>query len=567
MKKTRKNSVEIAMLLMSSIAIFFASCEKEVLGGMSGDIRVNFTIGDLSYEEGKSGVRSDKPLVSETVEVPVSDDIIMFATLEENENLLRTPVPMAEGTRLRIVAYQSSTQRGYAEYQVVAGGGIEPVGAGLSVPSTGKYDFVAYSYNTTTAMPTYSASINALSSDNDLLWGKTLNETIVAGTNNVTIKMYHQFSQIKMKITTEALPETENITAITARVGPCYNASFNVNTGGMSKGTTSTPSVNLVWDGLGTQVITSTRCVYTYGESAYMDFVFVTMNGVQYNRIPLFYFSAPLALGHSYSVTITFTRTNVLWAGSNIYWTTADGGKLTFDAPAAVDAASQLKQGVLFKWGSLIGISPAYGTGDDAAYSSTTPVYVPYFNSSSNKGWTTYVSGSSPDWTDILPVTDDVPDRRDVSYLGNDARNTGSDYAYWKAKKGDICRYISENGYGPGGNYRMPTSFEFGMKAQYGYNEAGWSRTGTPLALSTEGADGQRSMGGGMANSRGSVTFTQSGLRWHDTGELRISDNQYLSGSGYETFGGYVLQFGSYIYVHVGLNRRFANPVRCVKTS
>jgi hypothetical protein len=42
-----------------------------------------------------------------------------------------------------------------------------------------------------------------------------------------------------------------------------------------------------------------------------------------------------------------------------------------------------------------------------------------------------------------------------------DAQNEAAD---WNVRTGDICRYISENGYGPadGNLYRLPTSNEFG---------------------------------------------------------------------------------------------------------
>ena len=47
----------------------------------------------------------------------------------------------------------------------------------------------------------------------------------------------------------------------------------------------------------------------------------------------------------------------LVWAGSNVYW---DGTQLTFDETVVdADAGSDLKQGVFFRWGSLVGVSPS----------------------------------------------------------------------------------------------------------------------------------------------------------------------------------------------------------------
>ena len=71
------------------------------------------------------------------------------------------------------------------------------------------------------------------------------------------------------------------------------------------------------------------------------------------------------------------TKKQHSWAGSNIYW---DGSKLTFDT--AISNDSDLKQGVHFRWGSLIGI-PSSGNSAPSAY------YIPIYNPTSpqNSTW------------------------------------------------------------------------------------------------------------------------------------------------------------------------------------
>lgn len=68
---------------------------------------------------------------------------------------------------------------------------------------------------------------------------------------------------------------------------------------------------------------------------------------------------------------VTYKKSSIIWAGSNIYW---DGSKLTFDT--AISNDSDLKQGVHFRWGSLIGI-PSSGNSAPSAY------YIPIYNPTS----------------------------------------------------------------------------------------------------------------------------------------------------------------------------------------
>jgi hypothetical protein len=178
--------------------------------------------------------------------------------------------------------------------------------------------------------------------------------------------------------------------------------------------------------------------------------------------------------------SVDLNGSDVIFAGSNIYW---DGTKLTFDGPGASEN-DQRKQGVFFKWGSLVGVSPALTNGS-TDYSINTAVYIPDYNSGSPSWSTTNIY---PAWSSIPYVTDIV---QSGDYFGNhlntDAHNTDNSYAYWNAKKGDICRYISENGFGPGGNWRMPTLAECGAPINVSWSQAspnpaganGWERLGT----------------------------------------------------------------------------------------
>jgi hypothetical protein len=144
------------------------------------------------------------------------------------------------------------------------------------------------------------------------------------------------------------------------------------------------------------------------------------------------------------------------FAGSHIYWDETNR-RLTFDD---VDVTTHERyQGVYFKWGSLVGISPE-GPWIDAS----TPVYAPDGNGD-------YVKTTVPNWAAIKAGSDatltaaglGITDLRTsgyVTYLNSDPANLA-------AFKGDICAYLSGRPGIPAGLWRMPTSAEFGAAASY----------------------------------------------------------------------------------------------------
>jgi hypothetical protein len=179
-------------------------------------------------------------------------------------------------------------------------------------------------------------------------------------------------------------------------------------------------------------------------------------------------FTKALQPGRSYTLLVTFRKFTSTFAASNIYW---DGSKLTFDA---VPNGNNTKyQGVFFKWGSLVGVSPI---GSNTA----AKVYVPNYNSGNSPSWddTKTISSKFTDWNGIPYTTDGTSAGRSTNWVTADAQNTT---AKWNENKGDICRYISENGYGPGGKWRMPRSEEFLAEANWTRTSNGWNEIASTL--------------------------------------------------------------------------------------
>lgn len=179
-----------------------------------------------------------------------------------------------------------------------------------------------------------------------------------------------------------------------------------------------------------------------------------------------------------------------LWARSNIVWIPdadlADGGILTFavfsedNTPSgrtlAVDnGEGNMKvveipsipadaQGVCFRWGSLVAVSPA---GRD--FSADKVLFSPDGNSYRSWNVIPYMDNAEPPFDNFVESEDDF-----TSY--GDGQGFDADEA-----KGDICRYISARGW-VYGNWRLPTAEEIDALIAEGdveWNGCAWDNIDT----------------------------------------------------------------------------------------
>lgn len=544
-----------SMLILSGL-LFLFSCEKEVLGDADGPIRIHFTL-NQSMEEVLVRCAA-RPLESETVVLPVDSDHAIYATLkEEAERPLRDLAAVPVNILLRIVAYQGASPVGNAVYKVTSSGGaIECVGPGLTVPAAGNYLFVAYSLGSTAAAPAYSTGAISVSPDNDLLWGST-EDHVEDGDNCVTIRLYHKFSQLVVMATGSSISGKNGITGASGLlITPGYNATLTVASGAVAKGGVAEQNRLATWEGLNTSTVTEkTPCVvYTAGEKpVVVKIASLTIGGVTYAG-PTAKFDVALAPGHRYTLEVDLKK-NLVWAGSNIYW---DGSKLTFKA-AGFSGDERRYCGVLFKWGSLVGVSPA-GL-ELSKFTTSTPVYIP---NNSGKTWST--TNSYANWDAIPYIADNVSGDRFDNYLMDNNRNIST---YWNARKGDICRYLSLNSCGPGdGLYRMPTSYEWGSRDEYKTVSDGWTMEGTwDFLYSTVGPDGRRVMAGWATSAKGNVAFPATGQRSEGGALSHVGAcGLYWSGSASgSTMGRSVDINDSKIYMNRECARVRALAVRCVR--
>jgi hypothetical protein len=316
--------------------------------------------------------------------------------------------------------------------------------------------------------------------------------------------MKHRFSQARVNVKTAIAGAT--ITAIgDVEIASSY-ADLSVSDGVLSKGAVLAMPVNFPSFTSTTDIFgNETHLIYP-GVRVNIASMTVAVSGIA-NPFTLTGLSLGynnLAGGKRYVLEVSVRRTS--WARSNIYWvsTGTDTGYMTFDV---TDEGHQGYQGVFFKWGSLVGISPAR-VGTSTEYSINTPVYVPTYHAADTLA-STWIIGSGTtnlydSWDDI-PYLDGTsynatPYGIDNTYVIDAARNTT---AMHDSLRGDICQYLGKTDpalYG----YRLPIQNEMVSGSQ------AWNTT-TPTADGWIKGDGSfvNRPAAGYADGRADFLATQ----------------------------------------------------------
>jgi hypothetical protein len=216
-------------------------------------------------------------------------------------------------------------------------------------------------------------------------------------------------------------------------------------------------------------------------------------------------FTRTLSPNTSYTVMIDIRENR--WAHSNIYWDDAlnsGAGGLTFDKKRTNPYHADY-QGVFFKWGSLVGISPV-GDNTNAGLFIPDNIASRTWDATKNLGSMDTPWGSSglenvPSLAGTSPGSEDFAIFR-VNYLYNLSNSTA--YADFT---GDVCRYIG------GDDWRLPN---MGGDLIYIYSAGFVSGIPFPVGTDPSDASGRGSMGsttGATYSAWGSVFFPASGFR------------------------------------------------------
>jgi hypothetical protein len=415
------------ILGITAFALFFSSCEKDIPGKMEEGEKVEifFSINTSNYHTAPDVVRSSDMKEPDSRTIYLNEDFYLRTTLEPDAEELRGDEPFIEGQRICFKAFDVSIPAAPVEtdskiysYSTSAGKFI-PLTTPLGVEPDGStpYRFVAYSYFGEANVTPDDAVIDPV---HDLVWGKTLTDQAITDTETsrtVTIHMTHQFARVKVVVKSGI--SGANITALSG-----------VEVAGGMQATLTPFDGDISWSGTASQVVDPfTVNSVTDRESGYRTVapvgtgpIGVRIGSIEVSAsISIFsdkwaYFNSMLDAATSYTLVVELMR-GAAFAYSNIFW---DGEKLTFDV---TDLGHQKYEGVFFKFGSLVGISPVAGFS-----SSTTILYKPA--EIITGAYSTY--GEIPYWD----TNNDV---------GNPSIST---------LKGDICKYINPV-------YRLPRLGEF----------------------------------------------------------------------------------------------------------
>jgi hypothetical protein len=507
MKRNHYKGWPVVVVLLA----LWVSCDesREVSGDESLGKPVAIKVHLLGVAAGgeESVVRSASTEKAEAVSLPLGDGLLLEMSMERDELPLRAKT-LENGKRFRVIAVRSAGKRyvAHGDYTMVAGQAV-PDGL-FAVPTGGTYDFICYSYNNDDqflpASYLTTATLPTLSVDNtkDLLWCNIASNKAVNSDADAELDVLLNQQLAKITVVVDCVYNGWTITGVAnnkmtlsalAATGTINDLLTGVLTNGSSSGTAGNRPIE--WPTLATQDYSPTQSskallVMPRGSSA----LTLTVSGgaiARQGHDPLpsgvatmtAKFTTALAKGFAYKLHVKLRVP--MWAGSNIYWDdTTDPlkPKLTFDAyyVDGEDAPHRGYQGVMFKWGSLVGIGPV------GNFSGSTPIFVPIVKNPLNTSTWKATTGSTIDvdipgrskystWTPI--VANEAALATDIPYMDGsfDASPYGRGNTFvmdvaqndpvemWANLWGDICQYLGATGAAPNG-YRLPKSSEWGLE-------------------------------------------------------------------------------------------------------
>jgi hypothetical protein len=331
-------------------------------------------------------------------------------------------------------------------------GKMTPTGNPLGVVPDGttNYRFVAYSFYGDPTNPPYESAIDPIK---DLVWGmedKTVTDTESDRTVHITMK--HLFARVRVRIDASAIAdEITDFDDVMIEGKKEANLAYPW-VGVLSAGsdlaamdvTGSLAAVDDVTLESGYQVFYPLTIITYPSPSAKVTIgsIELTIEGVLGRTFTdlstQFFHYAGLQAGKNYTLLVALKENR--WAHSNIYW---NDSELTFDKKRTNPSHADY-QGIFFKWGSLVGISP---TDMDAR------LYIP--DDIALKTWDDSKTLDSNDTPWASAGYNNIPFTVNPGSPAGDDENYLYDNSDFSNYKGDICRYLG------GDDWRIPNNLEF----------------------------------------------------------------------------------------------------------
>jgi hypothetical protein len=521
------------MVATLALSLLLVACDRELPDNKSGkEVSVRVRLVGVSEGGTEDLTRSTSMKEPEEMVTPVGDGMLLKMQMERDTSVLRASKTQLGNTSIfRVIAFKHDTKTFISYGDFTIAGGL--VAGGLHVPINDSYDFVCYSYNTTTPLDALnykqdatmpdSEKISVLQGTKDLLYEKIVDKQVTDVAPELEILLSRLM--VRMKIVLDVSYNGWDITSIGNITLTTVNSGGTIQLADGTVAGTGTPTFSS-WSGSGSQRESELLVMpKASGSTITVSIPASAIARENLSAIPASAatasFTAELKAGFSYKLLLRLSVP--IFARSNIYW---DGSKLTF-VQAGSDTSKEGWQGVHFKWGSLIGISPAGAF--LSYYSSTTPTYARYAKTS----YSTWAS---------------------IPYLES-GEITGE-----SGTRGDICRYINSD-------YRLPKSTEFGTKSGYLSGAPnGWTLNGTYGIASVNDEGTYDLIANGylyITNSTmGNVRIPSSGARAYDS---RFTGMPGTVGEYWTGPGAVRMWFNENEYNVYSGDRSSTAAVRCVK--
>jgi hypothetical protein len=619
--------------VMGLLSLLAISCDpdKEISDNVSGEM-IAVHVNMLSIKEGQSEEmrRSAAPISSLTgrreiarTSQPLGNGFLLDMSLEpDTTSSLRAAIPLEENKKFRVIALNHANGRyvSHGDY-VITSTGVSKTGGDLHVLKGASHDFICLSYNSTSKGFTETYKVNTAPANlpvptdgTDLLYDSMLDRTFnSAAEATLGFSLTHKLSKVTLIV--DCTYNEWDITDIVAnkiRLMPTYaNATMKLQDGSVDAGEAAGTQY-FTWTTPLTPAQTQTsvtRTVFTSDASIRVvipaEALTASGTAIPVGAAKTVAFPTATSLSPGYNYTLRVNIRIPLFAGSNIYWkwkddsdpTHAEGGYLTFDLATDVDKHEGY-QGVFFRFGSLVGISPKTSGAGNISTLAPIPIYVPVVASPlTSSSWTattygaagytkfTVAAGNDTDSDPEIPYLDGRTDFRATDNTRNstyviDAERNDPTEMYAKLR-GDICQYLGKTGVVPD-IYRLPTSTEFGIAHSNGNWEwntsnpmgGGWIKS-NPFNDNFSGNDefGTYDM---IENNRGYGENIIMDARFPITGGFFVEDTDlwyasgganYWTGSTRNGLLGWALVFYN---IHVipndqDYNRGYAIAIRCVR--
>lgn len=319
----------MAAYVLAGLLLLAGCTPIDVDRGGKGRLTLRFRVDGIAERIEETQARSISGEPVQSFFTKTADGLMMTSTLEADSNSktrTRSVSVMGNGVKYRVVAYNGGTYIKHADGVA----GVEEAVLDLDFGYT-SYNVVAYSYNTSDALPTHSESLNLGNSD-DFLWVNVGSVSVTAGEyTDISLTFKHQSCAIIIQADGTDIVHNahyaslygpgEKVRAIASVIKNVYSVvSFSPSNGNITTGG-STANISQNWPTLGEKIITSKEAYFYPISSTPISLTFnsirfdrdETASGTDYNGttsytgVPVS-FEAALTKGKRYTLKVKFHK-------------------------------------------------------------------------------------------------------------------------------------------------------------------------------------------------------------------------------------------------------------------